>query len=67
MEAPTTSFGLIQKVQGGDRAAFTGLFDKYRRRLAVLIHYKFGPELRSSLDVDDILQETLLRAYRDIG
>jgi RNA polymerase sigma-70 factor (ECF subfamily) len=67
MEVPTTSAGLVQRVQDGDRAAFDGLFDKYRRRLAVLIHYKLSPELRASLEVDDVLQETLLRAYRDIG
>ena len=66
MEVPTTSLGLVQRVQAGDRAAFDGLFEKYRRRLAVLIHYKLSPELRASLEVDDVLQETLLRAWRDI-
>jgi len=67
MEAPTTSCGLVQRVQGGDRAAFNGLFDKYQRRLAVLIHYKLSADLRSSVEVDDVVQETLLRAWRDIG
>ena len=67
MDAPTTSLGLVERVQAGDREAFTGLFEKYRRRLAVLIHYKLSPELRASLEVDDVLQDTLLRAYRDIG
>jgi RNA polymerase sigma-70 factor (ECF subfamily) len=67
MGAPTSSFDLIEKVKGGDQEAFSGLFRKYSRRLAVLIHYKLGAELRGSREVDDILQETLLRAFRDIG
>jgi len=66
MEPQTTSFGLIERVQKGDKEAFTGLFEKYRNRLAVIIHYKLGENLRRDADVDDILQETLLRAYRDI-
>jgi RNA polymerase sigma-70 factor (ECF subfamily) len=67
MGAPTSSFDLVEKVKGGDREAFSGLFRKYSRRLAVLIYYKLGEELRGSREVDDFLQETLLRAFRDIG
>ena len=67
METPTSSFDLVEKVKAGDREVFTRLFQKYRRRLAVLIHYKLSPELRGKVEVDDILQETLLRAFRDIG
>jgi len=66
MQGATSSFELIARVKAGDQDAFTGLFDKYRRRLAVLIHYKLSDELRGSLEVDDLLQETFLRAYRDI-
>src|SRR5689334_9596898 len=65
--ASTTSFGLIERVRAGDQDAFTSLFDRYRRRVAVLIHYKLSDDLRgSSLEVDDLLQETFLRAFRDI-
>jgi len=67
MSAPTSSFDLVEKVKGGDRNAFSRLFEKYRRRLAVLIYYKLGADLRATCEVDDILQETLLRAFRDIG
>lgn len=67
MSSPTTSFGAVEKVKGGDYDAFTALFAKYRRRLAVLLRYKAGAELRSSVDIDDLLQETFLRAFRDIG
>jgi RNA polymerase sigma-70 factor, ECF subfamily len=66
METPTSSFGLLERIRQGDRAAFDLLFDKYRRRLAVLIYYKLDPQLRRSMEVDDVLQETLLRAFRGI-
>src|SRR5262249_47349031 len=58
---------LVQRVKDGDREAFAGLFDKYRSRLAVLIHYELGPDLRGQFEVDDVLQDTLLEAYRDIS
>jgi RNA polymerase sigma-70 factor (ECF subfamily) len=67
MEPVTSTHNLIQRVKEGDSDAFTGLFDKYRSRLAVLIHYRLGQDLRRFVDVDDVLQETLIRAYRDIG
>ena len=63
----TSTHDLIQRVKDGDSNAFTGLFDKYRSRLAVLIHYRLGQDLRRVVEVDDVLQETLMRAYRDIG
>ena len=66
MEPHTSSHGLVERVQKGDKEAFSGLFEKYRTRLAVIIHYRLGASLRRDADVDDVLQETLLRAYRDI-
>lgn len=66
MEPATSSLGLVERVKNGDHDAFSLLFDKYQRRLAVLIHYKLSAEVRRFADVEDILQETLLEAYRDI-
>jgi RNA polymerase sigma-70 factor (ECF subfamily) len=66
MESQTSSHDLVELVKQGDHDAFRRLFDKYRPRLAVLAHYKLGSQLRRDADVDDILQETLLRAYRHI-
>jgi RNA polymerase sigma-70 factor, ECF subfamily len=67
MEQATSSHGLVERVQQGDTQAFSLLFEKYRPRLAVIVHYRLGNDLRRDADVDDVLQETLLRAYRDIG
>ena len=66
MEPLKSTHDLIERVKNGDSDAFTGLFDKHRSRLAVLIHYRLGQDLRGLVDVDDVLQETLIRAYRDI-
>ena len=66
MEQATSSLSLVERVKSGDHAAFGLLFEKYKRRLAVLIHYKLSPDLRRFVEVDDVLQETWIEAYRDI-
>ncbi len=67
MPSPTSTFGLIERFKSGDEEAFSLLFEKYRHRLAVLIHYKLSPEMRSRIEVDDILQEVFLEASREVG
>ncbi len=67
MSSPTSTFGLLERIQRGDREAFTPLYDRYSRRLAVLVHCRLGPELRESLEIEDVLQEVFLRAHRDLG
>jgi RNA polymerase sigma-70 factor (ECF subfamily) len=67
MRPITSSYGLIEGIKNGDQEALSALFRKYRPRLAVLIHYRMSPELRSFFEVDDILQETFLKAFRDFG
>ena len=63
---PTTTFDLLGRSRKGSQAALSALFERYRRRLTVLIRFKLGPEQRGILDVDDLVQETFLRAYRDL-
>jgi RNA polymerase sigma-70 factor (ECF subfamily) len=65
-EPPTSTFDLLEKARAGDEAALSRAFDRYRRRLAVLVHFKLSPHARQSCDVDDIVQETCLRAFRDL-
>jgi len=67
MDTPTTSFDLIERFRRGDPDAFTPLFEKYRRRLAVMIHYKLRPDKRQHEDVEDILQETFYYAFRNLS
>ena len=64
MDAPTSTFTLLEKARNGDEDALSRAFEQYRRRLAVLIHFKLDP--RESADAEDVLQETYLRAFRAI-
>jgi RNA polymerase sigma-70 factor (ECF subfamily) len=66
MESPTSTFDLLEQAQAGDRNAINRAFEKYQRRLAVLVHFKLSDRVRSFAEVDDIVQETFLRAFRDL-
>jgi RNA polymerase sigma-70 factor (subfamily 1) len=65
MESATSTFDIIGKIKSGDEQAFSFLFEKYRPRLAVIIHYRLSPEQRRAIGVDDILQDTLMKGFRD--
>jgi RNA polymerase sigma-70 factor (ECF subfamily) len=67
MQQATSTFALIDRIRNGDSAAFSPLFEEYRRRLAVLAHYRIAPELRARIETDDVLQEVFARAFHDIG
>jgi RNA polymerase sigma-70 factor (ECF subfamily) len=66
MQSPTSTFTLLERAHAGDRDALSQAFEKYQRRLAVLVHFKISANTRGFAEVDDIVQETLLHAYRDI-
>ena len=66
MDSPTSTFALLEQAKGGDEQALSRAFERYRRRLAVLIHYKLSPQTREFSDVEDLVQETCLRAFRDL-
>lgn len=53
---------LVNKVQEGDRSAFDQLAARYRSRLLRLIQRI----VHDSADAEDVLQDTLVRAYRAI-
>jgi len=54
---------LVQRVQRGDKVAFEMLFTKYQRRVSRLIS-RF---VRSDAEVEDIVQESFIKAYRALG
>ena len=66
MEQSTPTYDLLDKLDEGNESAFTALFERYQKRLALLIHYKLSPELKRLTEVEDVLQETFLEAFRDI-
>jgi len=66
MPSPTSTFALLERARAGDAGALSAAFERSRRRLAVLVHFKLGAEARRFSDVEDIVQETCLRAFRDV-
>lgn len=54
---------LVRRVQRGDNAAFDLLVRKYQHRIAALI----GRYIADWSEVQDVAQETFIRAYRAIG
>jgi RNA polymerase sigma-70 factor (ECF subfamily) len=66
MASPTSTFTLLEKAKAGDEEALSRAFEKVRRRLAVLVHFKLSPHAREFSEVEDVVQETCLRAFRDL-
>jgi RNA polymerase sigma-70 factor (ECF subfamily) len=50
---------LVRRAQDGDRSAFEELVERYRARLERQIRARMGTKVRSRLEPEDILQETL--------
>ena len=67
MESATSTFTLLEQAKAGDGDALSRVFEQYQRRLAVLVHFKLSPRAREFSEVEDVVQETCLRAFRDIG
>ena len=57
---------LAFRAREGDRSAFDSLVERYSDRLTSLAHARLGDELARHIDADDILQESLLKAFQSI-
>ncbi|MBI4586230.1 MAG: sigma-70 family RNA polymerase sigma factor [Planctomycetes bacterium] len=58
---------LIRRAKAGDRRAFDRLIEAHRKRLESLICSRRKVHGARSLEPEDLLQETLLRAFESIG
>lgn len=58
---------LFQRAQGGDSEAFGVLFGACAERVLLYIRMRMSKALRARVEPEDILQETGLAAFRDIG
>ena len=58
---------VIRRAQQGDRAAFDELAADHRSRIEALVHTRMGAHLKRVSEVDDVVQETFLRAFRSVG
>lgn len=54
---------IVQQVQAGDKLAFNLLVNKYHRRVGRLLTRM----VRNQEDIEDVVQETFIKAYRAIG
>ena len=64
---PEQEVELIARAQGGERSAFEELASLHNDSLRRAIRYRMGAKIREKVDPDDVLQETLLRAFRSMG
>src|SRR5215471_13637506 len=59
-----TVSGLLAKARSGDRAALDRLFTLCRDYVSLLAQAQIAHSIRSKLDASDLVQQTLLEAYR---
>ncbi len=57
---------LVARVRSGDAAAWGPLLGRFEGRLRLYVRYRLGRALAQRVDVDDVLQETWLRALRAV-
>jgi RNA polymerase sigma-70 factor (ECF subfamily) len=57
---------LVERAQRGDRSAFDDLFALLADRVRAFIRERIRPAYRSRLDVEEVLQDTFVRAFRSI-
>jgi RNA polymerase sigma-70 factor (ECF subfamily) len=63
----TTAHDLVDRFKAGDPEAFALIFERYRSRLVVLLRYRMSAQLKTTMEVDDVLQEVFLRAFQDLA
>lgn len=63
---PSTQKQLVERAQSGDRQAFQELTGKLSARADAVVRAKFSGSL-SDEDIEDVLQETFLRAFSGLA
>ncbi|MBI4603447.1 MAG: sigma-70 family RNA polymerase sigma factor [Planctomycetes bacterium] len=66
MNPQDASRALIARAQAGDRQAFDELAGRYRGRIASFVRHRLRAPLESQVELEDVVQETLLRAYQSM-
>jgi RNA polymerase sigma-70 factor (ECF subfamily) len=59
--------GLLDRARGGDEAARDELFDRCRNYVSLLARVHIESWLQAKVDPSDLVQQTLLEAYRGMG
>ena len=64
---PEGTRGLVERAQGGDRKAFEDLFRLHEERLQACVASRLGSNLRRKVTAEDVVQDTLLKAFQAMG
>jgi RNA polymerase sigma-70 factor (ECF subfamily) len=67
MEPQSDTRTLIEKAQRGDRDAFQVLLEAHRDSLDRYVRLRRGAHFLQHVEVEDVLQETITRAFEAIG
>jgi RNA polymerase sigma factor (sigma-70 family) len=63
---PESSLALLLRAQNGDLVALDGLLARYRPRLRQWAHRRLPSWARDLADTDDVIQDTLIKAIRNL-
>ena len=63
----TSTVQLVRAAQGGDRRALEDLFERYLPRVQQIVALRMGRRLRQFVELEDIAQEVVLKAFQDLG
>jgi RNA polymerase sigma-70 factor (ECF subfamily) len=67
MGVEATASELIRRWRQGEAHALELLFQRYRHYLRILAEMQMGRQLRARCEASDLVQQTLLEAYRDFA
>jgi len=62
----TDTMILIEQHRAGKREALDELFRRYSERVRRIVRIRMGPFLRSRAEVEDVVQETMLKAFESL-
>jgi DNA-directed RNA polymerase specialized sigma24 family protein len=64
---PAASDELLQRARNGDGEAAGVLFERHVGPLRLYVRHRLGRALAARVEVDDVVQETFLRALQDLA
>jgi RNA polymerase sigma factor (sigma-70 family) len=64
---PESTFDLLERAHAGDRTALDALFSRYLRPLERWTSGRLPAWARSAADTQDVVQDTLLNAFKNLG
>lgn len=66
MSVEDNSFTLLRRYQEGEGGALDRLLERYIPRIFRIVRTRLGPQLRSKVEVEDVVQAVMVRAVQGI-